>query len=135
MKKVRWCWRKDLTEFRGLSESDKNGFLLVLEWFENFRLRNDLEASRDSAKLFWRTEVNRDGTEREHWQLEQWESAIRWYLDWLHACEQAKTISTLKPVEWFGFWALGLRFAFQKSNGANRPNYFVMRSLRCPHRA
>jgi len=34
-KKVRWCWRKDLSEFRGLSDQDKAGFLLVLEWFEN----------------------------------------------------------------------------------------------------
>jgi hypothetical protein len=33
--KTRWCWRKDLREFRGLSDSDRTGFLLVLEWFEN----------------------------------------------------------------------------------------------------
>jgi hypothetical protein len=42
--KTRWCWRKDLREFRGLSDSDRNGFLLALEWFENFRLRHELEA-------------------------------------------------------------------------------------------
>ena len=70
--KTRWCWRKDLAGFRGLSEFDKNGFLLVLEWFENFRLRNELEAGREAAKIFWRSEVIRQDREREPWQLEQW---------------------------------------------------------------
>ncbi|MBP6785209.1 MAG: hypothetical protein KA152_15540 [Verrucomicrobiales bacterium] len=39
-KKPRWCWRKDLAEFRGLTDRERTGFLLVLEWFENFRLRH-----------------------------------------------------------------------------------------------
>ncbi|BCX48695.1 hypothetical protein HAHE_26030 [Haloferula helveola] len=86
---VRWCWRKDLSEFRGLSERERDGFLLVLEWFENFRLRNELDAGRDAAKAFWRTEVLREGRPREQWQLEQWESALHWYLKWLAACEEA----------------------------------------------
>jgi hypothetical protein len=30
--KTRWCWRKDLSEFRGLTERERTGFLLVLEW-------------------------------------------------------------------------------------------------------
>ena len=34
-KKARWCWRKDLAEFRGLTDRERTGFLLVLEWFEN----------------------------------------------------------------------------------------------------
>lgn len=89
-KKVRWCWRKDLREFRGLSEQDKMGFLLVLEWFENFRLSNEWEAGRHAAKAFWKLEVLREDRERETWQLEQWEAAVRWYLDWLKACEQAQ---------------------------------------------
>jgi len=46
--------------------------LLVLEWLENFRLRHDLEAGRDSAKIFWRTEVLREDRPREQWQLDQW---------------------------------------------------------------
>jgi hypothetical protein len=29
-RKTRWCWRKDLTEFRGLTEREQAGFLLVL---------------------------------------------------------------------------------------------------------
>jgi len=87
--KSRWCWRKDLREFRGLSDWQKDGFLLVLEWFENFRLRYELEAGREAAKAFWRNEVLRDDREREPWQLEQWESAVQWYLNWLDACAEA----------------------------------------------
>ena len=30
--KTRWCWRKDLAGFRGLSDRERAGFLLVLEW-------------------------------------------------------------------------------------------------------
>lgn len=86
---TRWCWRRDLREFRGLSDQERTGFLLVLEWFENFRMRHELEAGREAAKLFWKNDVLREDREREPWQLEQWEAAIRWYLDWLEACSQA----------------------------------------------
>jgi len=34
-RKARWCRRKDLAGFRGLSDRERAGFLLVLEWFEN----------------------------------------------------------------------------------------------------
>lgn len=34
-KKPRWCWRKDLAAYRGLTDRERSGFLLVLEWFEN----------------------------------------------------------------------------------------------------
>jgi integron integrase len=88
-RKARWCWRKDLAGFRGLSERERAGFLLVLEWFENFRLRHELEAGREAAKAFWRSEVLRDGCTREAWQLEQWSAAIQWYLNWLGACAEA----------------------------------------------
>jgi hypothetical protein len=84
--KIRWCWRKDLTEFRGLTDRERAGFLLVLEWFENFRLRHELPAGRDSAKKFWRAEVIKEDRPRESWQLEQWSDAIQWYLKWLEAC-------------------------------------------------
>ncbi|MEP4076602.1 integron integrase [Haloferula sp.] len=87
--KTHWCWRKDLAVFRGLSDFERSGFLLVLEWFENFRLRYELRASRESARRFWRSEVMREGRPREDWQLEQWEAAIQWYLRWLGACEEA----------------------------------------------
>lgn len=87
--KNRWCWRKDLADFRGLTAQERSGFLLVLEWFENFRLRLDLPAGRDAAHHFWHSEVLRDGREREKWQLDQWADAITWYLDWLAACTTA----------------------------------------------
>ena len=88
-KKTRWCWRKDLAEFRGLSERDRAGFLLALEWFESFRMRYELEAGLDAARAFWRMEVIGAERHRETWQLEQWTAAIQWYLKWLAACEQA----------------------------------------------
>jgi hypothetical protein len=76
--KTRWCWRKDLSQFRGLTDRERAGFLLVLEWFENFRLRHELAAGRDAAKVFWRSEVLREGSKRENWQIEQWGDAIQW---------------------------------------------------------
>jgi integron integrase len=88
-KKARWCWRKDLAGFRGLSEKDRAGFLLVLEWFENFRMRYGLEAGREAAKAFWKAEVMGRERERERWQIEQWTAAIQWYLSWLAACAEA----------------------------------------------
>src|SRR6056297_364731 len=88
--KTRWCWRRDLREYRGLSDLDRTGFLLLLEWFENFRLRHGLEAGREAARIFWKNDVRREDRPREPWQLEQWESAITWYLGWLDACAEAK---------------------------------------------
>ncbi len=86
--KTRWCWRKDLSEFRGLSDRERAGFLVLLEWFENFRLRHELPAGREAAKVFWKSEVIREDREREKWQLEQWADAIQWYLNWLSACSE-----------------------------------------------
>lgn len=77
-KKSRWCWRKDLAAFHGLTDRERTGFLLVLEWFENYRLRHELPAGREAAKRFWRGEVLGRGREREKWQLEQWGDAIEW---------------------------------------------------------
>ncbi len=87
--KCRWCWRKDLSEFRGLTDRERAGFLLVLEWFENFRLRHELPAGREAAKVFWTTDVVREDRPREEWQLAQWKEAIIWYLKWLDSCAEA----------------------------------------------
>jgi hypothetical protein len=87
--KCRWCWRKDLSEFRGLTARERTGSLLVLEWFENFRLRSELPAGREAARTFWRSEVLREDRPREEWQLEQWGDAIIWHLKWLEACAEA----------------------------------------------
>jgi integron integrase len=88
-RKTRWCWRTDLAGFRGLTDRERAGFLVVLEWFENFRLRHELEAGREAARAFWKLEVLREGCTREPWQLEQWSAAIQWYLNWLGACAEA----------------------------------------------
>lgn len=40
--------------FRGLSDREFTGFLLVLEWFENLRLRYELAAGREAARVFWK---------------------------------------------------------------------------------
>lgn len=65
--KTRWCWRRDLAGFRGLTDRERTGFLLVLEWFENFRLRHELPAGREAARAFWRGEVLAEGRPREPW--------------------------------------------------------------------
>lgn len=78
-----------MADFRGLTEQERAGFLLVLEWFENFRLRHEFAAGRDAAMAFWKSEVLREGREREKWQLDQWSDALAWYLDWLGACASA----------------------------------------------
>ena len=69
-----------MAEFRGLTDRERAGYLLVLEWFENFRLRYELPAGREAAKRFWKEEVKREGREREAWQLEQCGHALQWYL-------------------------------------------------------
>jgi integron integrase len=89
--KTRYCWRKDLSAFRGLTDGERSGFLLVLEWFENYRLLHEMEAGRDAAKVFWRSEVMREGRPRETWELDQWGEAIKWYLKWLDSCAEAET--------------------------------------------
>jgi len=52
-------------------------------------LRHSLPAGREAAAAFWTDQVKRKDIEREDWQLSQWAEAIRWYLDWLKACELA----------------------------------------------
>jgi hypothetical protein len=59
-KQMNCCWRTDLQDFRGLSHFERSGFLICLEWFENFRLRYSLAAGREAAKAFWKSEVKRD---------------------------------------------------------------------------
>ena len=76
---TRWCWRRDLAQFRGLTESERSGFLLVLEWFENFRLRHQWEAGEAAAREFWRQDVLREDRPREAWKLEQWAGRQRFW--------------------------------------------------------
>ncbi len=51
--KTHWCWRKNLAEFRGLSERERAGLLLVLEWMESFRLWHELAAGRETRGMDW----------------------------------------------------------------------------------
>ncbi len=90
VKKTRHCWRKDLSNFRGLTDAERSEFLLVLEWFENFRMRCDLEAGPDAAEAFWRKEVIPKDRPRDTRQLEQWKNAIQWHLNWLDACAKER---------------------------------------------
>jgi Phage integrase, N-terminal SAM-like domain len=90
VKGTRHCWRRDLSEFRGLTDAERSVFVLVLEWFENFRVRCGLEEGRDAAEAFWRKEVVPEDRPREPRQLEKWENAIQWYLNWLDACAQER---------------------------------------------
>ena len=78
-------WRQDLRAARNLTESEKAGFELVLQWLENWRVRQGLPPGRDAAKRFWRSPVH--AKQREPWQLRQWAESIRWYLQWLHFCQ------------------------------------------------
>lgn len=52
--KARWCWRKDLAEFRGLTDRERAGFLLVLEWFERCaRAKGIRIGSRCCRRVCW----------------------------------------------------------------------------------
>ncbi|MDA7621948.1 integron integrase [bacterium] len=82
------CWRQDLEASRNFNARQKHGFLMVLAWFENFRLRLGLPPARESAVRFWKQEVLNKEKIRESWQLEQWGEAISWYLGWLAICQQ-----------------------------------------------
>lgn len=83
--KMQHDWRKDLSGFHGLTEKARDGFLPVVEWFENFRLRRGLEAGSDAVDAFWQSEVVPEGRARESRHLEQWKGALDWYLNWLNA--------------------------------------------------
>jgi hypothetical protein len=99
VKKTRHCWRKDLSNFRGLTDSERMVFLLVLEWFESFRARYGLESEADAVEPFWRKEVMPKNRPRETWQLEQWKNAIQWYLNWLDACSE-EGLERRRLTEW-----------------------------------
>lgn len=85
---LRFSWRNDLKASRSVDSREKNGYEMLLEWFENFRMRNELKAGKESARIFWRSDVLGKEAERENWQLEQWAKALRWYLSWLGHCQE-----------------------------------------------
>ena len=79
-------WWQDLQESRDLNHTEKHGYTFLLAWFESWRLRQRLAPCRDVAKSFWQTQVITK--RRSSWQKQQWAAAIRWYLHWVHLCNQ-----------------------------------------------
>ena len=69
-------WRHDLEASRDVSERDKEHYGFLLNWFDGWRLRLNLEAGRDASVKFWQEQVR--VKERKSWQLEKWAEAFRW---------------------------------------------------------
>ena len=74
-------WSKDLEASRDVHPRQRDGFAMVLGWFETFRSRNRLAPGREACVRFWTEQVK--VKERPAWQLEQWTAAIEWYLRWV----------------------------------------------------
>ena len=84
---MRFDWRADLFASRDLSDGEKRGFEIVLNWFECWRVPKNIPVGREAARRFWRDQVQ--SKDREPWQLNQWAEAIRWFLHWLHFCKNS----------------------------------------------
>lgn len=80
-------WGRDLEHSRDLIGWEKESYGYFLSWFERWRLARGLHPTRESARKFWRAEVQ--GKRREPWQLENWAAAVRWYLRWLELCRES----------------------------------------------
>jgi len=91
-------WERDLQASRDVNDRDKQGFSLILSWFESWRLKKRLEPNRESGKRFWLEEVVIKP--RKNWQLQQWAEGMRWYLNWLEIChrEGRSTVSLAERV-------------------------------------
>jgi len=88
------CWRSDLKASRNLSRQEISGFEFVLQWYESWRLGQDLPPGAESARQFWKAMVLTK--ERQDWQLEHWTAGIRWFLGWLEVCRrEGKTPQSL----------------------------------------
>lgn len=83
----RYPWWADLDASRNITACDKNGFEMVLSWFEGWRLGHRKAPGQEAAREFWKVQVM-EGRAREDWQKEQWAAAFRWYLQWLEFCRQ-----------------------------------------------
>ena len=80
-------WREDLEKARHVSDAQRPGFQLVLTWFENWRIGQQLQPGREAARVFWVRQVK--SKPRAEWQLTQWAEALRWYLQWLKFAQQS----------------------------------------------
>lgn len=79
-------WREDLEASRDLTKREKEYHGFLIGWLDGWRVRHGLPAGRETARRFWREQVQ--GKERKDWQLEQWAEAARWYVRWVGLCEQ-----------------------------------------------
>ena len=79
-------WREDLEASRDLTKQQKQGYVILLSWYESWRLRSMQGAGLESARMFWKAEVLKK--DREQWQMDQWTAAIHWFLDWLEVYQR-----------------------------------------------
>lgn len=78
-------WLADLRHSRALTAQQKESYVFLLSWFENWRLARLLPSDRTTAKWFWRESVL--CKRRDSWQLEQWGDAVAWWLKWLELAD------------------------------------------------
>ncbi|MDB9741695.1 tyrosine-type recombinase/integrase [Akkermansiaceae bacterium] len=78
-------WREDLLNSRDLNSREVEGYGFFIGWFEDWRVRNGHELTREASVMFWREVVLRE--KREAWQKRQWGSAMAWFLNWQEICK------------------------------------------------
>lgn len=82
-------WSEDLKKARNVTDAQRAGFELVLGWFENWRIGQQMGPGREAARVFWLRQVK--SKPRADWQLSQWAEALRWYLQWLKFAQENGT--------------------------------------------
>lgn len=80
-------WREDLKLARNVADAHRQGFEMLLSWFEDWRMSRQLPPGREAACAFWRQQVK--VKPRTEWQIDQWKQAISWYLEWLRFSQAA----------------------------------------------
>ena len=68
-KPIPLSWREDLKKARNVSDSHRQGFEMLLSWFEDWRISRQLPPGREAACAFWRQQVKLKP--RTEWQLDQ----------------------------------------------------------------
>jgi len=82
-----FSWRADLQKARNVTDAQRSGFELLLSWFENWRIRQQLAPGRGAVRAFWVQQVR--AKPRAAWQRDQWKEALGWYLGWMKYAQQA----------------------------------------------
>jgi hypothetical protein len=55
-------WRADLQKARNVTDAQRSGFELLIAWFENWRVKQQLEPGREAARAFWVQQVKAQAT-------------------------------------------------------------------------